>query len=320
MGAAVLALWARSANFVRQEFHSALWEKRVLVKTSAMRQTMHVLPSDEYHIYKTAIRRGRLRALMRVMARIGITQKEVDDMNARLLKLLDSDPVPQLELAEKIRPRVGKKIQLWMKLSSSAFRPAIVEGLVCFGPQRGSQATLVRLDRWLPPFPHISEQDAQRIILQKFLRAYGPAGLRDFCKWSGISVQEAKPVWDSLRDSFCEVTIEGAKAFILPEDLAELQAARLTRPVVRLLPVFDPYMLAHADKDHLVHPRFYKRVYRNQGWLSPVILVNGRVAGIWSREQKGKKSSVTIELFEKQPKAIMKEIEAESERLKEFGN
>jgi hypothetical protein len=31
----------------------------------------------------------------------------------------------------------------------------------------------------------------------------------------------------------------------------------------------------HAAKDQLVRSRFHKRVYRNQGWLSPVVIAGG---------------------------------------------
>src|SRR5215469_8093438 len=235
MGAAELALWARTRDLTRQDIHSALWEKRCLVKTSAMRQTLHLLPADEFHIYMTALRHSRMSALMRIMARIDVGQKEVQAMTAALMKVLGDGPVPQRELAEQVQPRISKKLRASMKHfwnNWPIFRPAIIEGLVCFGPQRGSQATLVRVDRWLPALPQINEPDAQRIVLRKFLRAYGPAGIRDFCKWSGISSREAKPIWDSLCEELAEVSVEGSKAFILSEDLQELESARLARPVV----------------------------------------------------------------------------------------
>jgi hypothetical protein len=78
-------------------------------------------------------------------------------------------------------------------------------------------------------------------------------------------------------------------------------------------------MLAHEDKDHLVHPQYYKRVYRNQGWLSPVVLVDGKVAGTWQME-KGKKKSVKIELWEKLSRAVLLQIEQEAERLVGFSS
>ena len=321
MGAATLALWARTRNLAGQDIHSALCEQRRLVKTSAMRQTLHLLPADEFYIYMTALRRSRMSAMMHIMARIDVGEKEVQAMTAVLMKMLGDEPVLQRELAEQVKPLISRKLQASMKLFWNywpIFRPAIIDGLICYGPQRGSQATLVRTDRWLRALPEISEHDAQVIILRKFLHAYGPAELKDFCKWSGIAVKEAKPVWSSLSDELTELVVEGSKAFILREHLQELESAKLPGPVVRLLPSFDPYMLAHVDKDHLVHPRHYKRVYRSQGWLSPVILVDGRVVGIWTLNQSTKKPLVRIELFEKVPKAITSRIEAEIERLAAF--
>ena len=51
---------------------------------------------------------------------------------------------------------------------------------------------------------------------------------------------------------------------------------------VHLLPYFDVYLLAHGFKEHFLKPQFYKRVYRNQGSISPVVLINGEIAGVWS--------------------------------------
>lgn len=321
MGAAKLALWTRTRKLLPQDIHSVLYEKRRVVKTSAMRQTLHLLPADEFHIYMTALRRSRMSAMMNIMARIDVGPKEVQAMTSVLMKILGDEPVRQRELAEQVKPLISKKLQASMQLfwnNWPIFRPAIIEGLICYGPQRGSQATLARIDRWLPPLPQISEQKAQVIVLRKFLQAYGPAGIRDFCKWSGISVKEAKPVWDSLRDELIEVSVEGIQAFIPREYLRELESAKLPGPVVRLLPNFDPYMLAHADKDHLVQPRYYKRVYRSQGWLSPVILVDGRVVGIWSRDESRKRPLVRTEFFEKVPKTTASRIGEEVERLANF--
>jgi len=329
MGAAQLALWARADNLVPGDIHSALWEKHALVKTSAMRQTLHLLPAAEYRVYMTALRQSRMAALMRIMARIGVTRKEVDAMNAALMNALGKDPVPQRELAEAIKPLISGKRDRWMKLSWPGsnptamiswgfFRPAMIEGLICYGPPRGAEATFVRTDCWLPQTSPPEEDKAKTFLLRQYLGAYGPAKLGDFCGWSGIPTKEAKPVWESIQEELIEVAIEGVKAFILRRHLPELDASKLAGPVVRLLPSFDPYILANANKDHLVHPRHYKRVYRGQGWLSPVILLDGRAVGVWSYDREKGKSGVQTEFFEKVPKAILGEIKRESERLVQF--
>jgi hypothetical protein len=210
-----------------------------------------------------------------------------------------------------------------MKLFWNAWpivRPAIISGLICYGPDSRREVTFVRVDRWLKGSDPIEEDEAKEILLRRYLRAYGPATLQDFCRWSGISMKEAKPVWNAVQKDLVEVSIEGAKAWILRDDLSALQSSKLQGNIVHLLPSFDSYLLAHVNKDHLVHPQHYKRVYRNQGWLSPVILLNGRVVGIWVRKTVGAKSSVQTELFEKVPHSVLSEIERLSEEMLDFMN
>ncbi len=52
---------------------------------------------------------------------------------------------------------------------------------------------------------------------------------------------------------------------------------------------FDPFLLAHATKGHLVERKYYKRVYRPQGWISPVVMRGGTIVGVWfpKRTEKG---------------------------------
>jgi len=84
---------------------------------------------------------------------------------------------------------------------------------------------------------------------------------------------------------------------VLREDVKALQSASFSQSSVHLLPYFDVYLLAHRFKEHFLKPRFYKRVYRNQGWISPVVLINGEIAGVWSYKLSRKAVEIDIELF-----------------------
>ncbi len=61
-----------------------------------------------------------------------------------------------------------------------------------------------------------------------------------------------------------------------------------------------------------------RRVYRPQGWLSPVLLVDGRLEGVWSYKRKGDRLVVTIEPFAEQPEWVRRTAEEEAERLTRF--
>jgi hypothetical protein len=67
-----------------------------------------------------------------------------------------------------------------------------------------------------------------------------------------------------------------------------------------------------------VNPKHYKRIYRSQWWISPVILIHGSVAGVWSHKLQGKRLLVKIEPFGKLSKAWRAGIEREADRLAIF--
>lgn len=318
MASAEIACGVRSTRFHVHDLHSALWERRTLVKTTAMRQTMHLLPAEDLGIYKTAIQRSRMAALMRVMARINVTRRQVDVMNQAVVDALSAGPLTKNELLERVQHTMTGGLKAWMQLSWSVFRPAVVAGLICYGPDRGREGTFVRVDQWLPKQKPIDEDKAKQKLFRWCLHSYGPATLRDVSRWSGIPMSEAKAVWDLLAGEMRAVSIEGQQAWILDEDGKALQKSELDAPVVRLLPHFDPYMLAHADKAHLVETRYYKRVYRNQGWLSPVVLLNGRVTGVWDYTRRGEALALDVEFFEKVPRKILSLVEQEAEIIARF--
>lgn len=318
MSAARMALWTRNHSLTQSDINVALNESRTLVRTSCMRQTLHLLPAADFSIYITALKGSRVEAIRRVTSRFGVTEKELDRLNQKILDTLSRGPATKAELTEQVKAMAGKNLRAWMDRVWSVVRPAMVEGLVCYGPDRGADATYVRVDQWLPRKRRVSEQEAKRFLLRRYLSAYGPATLLDFSRWSGISMKEATVIWRSLSDELIEVSIESKKASALRQDYDTLKNERLSEPVLRLAPGFDPYMLAHAEKDHLVGDEFYKRVYRNQWWISPVVLLNGRAIGVWSVVRQGKGSFVEVELFEKASKATRSKIDEEAASLSEF--
>ena len=102
---------------------------------------------------------------------------------------------------------------------------------------------------------------------------------------------------------------------------ADVKAATTCKAAhaVRLLPAFDQYVVASTRQaDDLLPGKLRARVYRPQGWLSPVVLVDGQMAGVWKHERKGSRLTVAIEPFTKLPKWAVKGAEAEAAALGEF--
>ena len=164
----------------------------------------------------------------------------------------------------------------------------------------------------------MSATEAQCGLLRKYLRTYGPATLHDFSHWAGIPMREVKTLFALIEAELAEIPSDGSRCFLLLEDVPALNSRAAKEPCVRLLPYFDSYLLAHREKDHLLSAKHYKRVYRNQGWISPVVLIDGAVEGVWSYKLQGKKLLVNVEPFGKLSKSERAGIVQEAERLAHF--
>jgi hypothetical protein len=317
MSAAELSLWTRRRQTRRADVKAALWKTRELVKTTSMRRTLHLLPSRDLHMYVAAMRDWSMSQTQNLLARIGASPKHVDTMVAVVMDALADGPKTQQDLLARAKVKAGKGMRLWLKYAWSAMRPAILEGLIVYGEPRGAEATFVRVDQWLPAQKTVDAAAAQRELATRFLSAFGPATHRDFSKWSGLATSITKPVFDELGGSLERVVVDGEPGVILRRDRAELAASTPDASPV-LLPAFDTFLLAHATKDHLVEPRFYKRVYRNQGWLSPVVLVAGRIVAVWFLEERAKGFTVDVQPFGALDTRVRRGIAEEAEALGTF--
>jgi len=316
MSAAQLQLWARNHAITPAAVNDALWKVRSLVKTSLMRQTLHLVPADEFPLYIAAHRSSRAKAVLSIMARLKITRDEADELSALILETLQAGPAPRAAITAAVRPKVSKRVRAWMDRVSSIVRLPVIEGQVCYGPGEGNQATFILTEHWLRGQPKIDEVkidevQAQKELLRKYLRAYGPATLKDFAHWSLISMAEVK----ALRPQVDAEVAEFDGVLVLREDVKALQSASFSQSSVHLLPYFDVYLLAHRFKEHFLKPRFYKRVYRNQGWISPVVLIDGEIAGIWSYNLARKTLEIEIELFARVDSRTRKQIKDRAAEL-----
>jgi hypothetical protein len=87
---------------------------------------------------------------------------------------------------------------------------------------------------------------------------------------------------------------------------------------VRLLPHFDSFLLGHRTRQHLVGPRDHIRVYRPQGWVAPVILVDGRVAGVWAHAREGGRLRIRVTGFGVLSRRVVAGIRGEADDLGRF--
>lgn len=316
--AAELQAWARVEGVTPEAVREALWEARSLVRSWFMRGTLHLLPAAGVPLYM-----GALRTVDRWWkgAWLRFAKLSEDELRAVLEAIrasLGARPITREQLAEKVGRRIGPHARERLRSSwGELLKPAAFHGHLCSGPPRGQHVTFVRPDRWLGRWEKHDPERAVEEVLRRFLHAYGPATREEFARWWGEQLAPAGRVLRRIAGELAEVEVAGWSARVLAADLAGLAAAR--RPSsVRLLPGFDPYVVGFHPREHLVDPEVADRVFRKAGWITPTLVVRGRVAGVWGYERGKGYLEVTVEPFVKVSAATQKAVAEEADRLGAF--
>jgi hypothetical protein len=141
-----------------------------------------------------------------------------------------------------------------------------------------------RGDVYEPMPPGAEPADPAAELARRYSLGYGPAQAADFAAWSGLPLTLARKL-SFDRDSF---------------------ETPQPRRVV-LLGHLDPYLLGYKDRSFALDPVHAAKVQRGGGFLQPVVLVDGKVRGVWSRKLTARRVEVTVDAFGAIPAPALRE-------------
>jgi hypothetical protein len=313
--AAELSIAIRTRGLHAGDVLRAIRRDRTLARTWCMRSTLHLVPADRLATFARGCGRRMERSFHWMRAQ-GVRDDRLQELIDAVPRALDR-PRTSAELVDRVGELMGLSTRMapadgW---ASRQRVPCLVmnrrlalqsryvllfgttRGVLCSGPDRDDASTYVRADAWLDRWKDLPVDVAEDALLRCYLRSFGPANPQDYAMWSGIRLTDVRRIWGRVESALSPVDVDGWRASILTEDLPDLRRARLRRPSVRLLPYFDSFLLAHRDRTHLVATQHHRRVYRPQGWIAPVLLVDGLVAGVWSQTNSTGRLTVEVEPF-----------------------
>ena len=321
MGSAELAIQARVDDLRRDDVRDALWRDRTLVKTWAMRGTLHLVASDELPELVGALG-TRINWLRPVWLRyFEVTADEMLALQDAIGDVLSDTPMTRADLATALARHLGN--EAFAERVSSGWgtflKPAASRGLLCFGPDDGRNVTFVDPRAWLGrPMPEPSE-DAIGAVIERHLAAFPGSSRGELARWWGVQggAPLRKPI-AGLGDRVVEVLAGGTKVLVRRDDLDELRnvapSARL-----RLLPGFDPYTLSlQKEAEPLLPLARRPLVSRTAGWISQVVVVGGAVAGTWTHEQRKGRLAIGVAPWRRLTKAERVAVDEEAARIGVF--
>ena len=322
MSSAELASWARIDGLASGDVSAALWQERTLVKTWAMRWTLHLFSAADFPLYVAALHTYGYFRSERWLQSYNITLDDMDALLTGFRDALTSDGLTREQLAEAVAQQTGRPHLREALLGGwgTLIKPGAYQGQLVFGPSSGQNVTFVSARHWLGDFPELDPAEARLEIVRRYLSAYGPATPGDFASWWGTARTDAKKLFKALADEVIPISVDGRESWALSTDADALQAAQPSA-AVRLLPGFDPYTLGlRRDCESALSAAHKGRVFRQQGWISAVVLAGGRVVGVWTYEVKKKRVIVTVNSFDPLSPAIRAGVAQEAARLGVYFN
>jgi hypothetical protein len=156
-------------------------------------------------------------------------------------------------------------------------------------------------------------------MIGRFLAAF-PGSSRDMiARWWGAA--RTRIVAEAVKRvpvELAPVDVDGVPTWVRRADLPELERQEPFRGV-RLLPGFDPFTNELPRRVESVLPvAHHDDVYRTAGWVTPLVLVDGRIRGTWEIAGSPRRGVVKLVRWRSWRREATRELEAEVDRVAAF--
>lgn len=291
-----LSLRARVKGFTPADYDRLMVQDRTLVRTWALRGTIHVVPSAQLDMY----------------TRIYAEDSWPTEPMEQAMQLLAAGPLTRKQLIERAtgtlglpRERAERIFGPWGGILSALARA----GLTVHVPTPGADVPVARTADWLGPQPEPpAREQLEDALFMAYARGYGPVSARDFAHFTSFPAGRAREIIGRA-PGLAEVRLEGSRLpYYLPAaDLPDLLATSGEEAApVRLLPRFDSLVLAHKDKSRILDESLRRQVFKEAAVVEAVVLIRGRVSGIWRMKTTTRELRVEFHPFGRQPTSAVR--------------
>ena len=283
------ALGCRMQLSKDSDVDAALDEGRIL-RTHVLRPTWHfVLPDDiRWMIELTEPRISAFSA--KYMRDLGLDKKVFTKTNKIIVHALEKEGyLTKQELGDILKASRVDTADL--RLTYILFR-AELDCLVCSGPRKGKQMTYSLLDERAPAARKLKKEEALYELAIRYFRSRGPATVKDFAWWSGLSAGDARAAGELVNKELNSIDFLGETLFFSPESYLPARLGNISH----LFSAWDEYTVAYKDRSLVVDPAFEKE--SGNGIFNSNIAIKGKVIGSWRREIKKESVHINLNYFD----------------------
>jgi hypothetical protein len=261
-----------------------------ILRTHLMRPTWHfVTPADiRWMLALTAPRVNAASA--HYFRKLDLDRTVFTRSSAALVKALKGGKQLTREELRGVLERAGIAADSGMRLGYIMMR-AELDGIVCSGARRGKQFTYALLEERVPQAKALQRDEALFELTKRYFRTRGPATVRDFAWWSGLTMVDTKRGIELAQSELVNEEAGGQTYWLA----ASVPSPRGASHTAHLLPNYDEYFIGFKDRSAILDVVTASKLDERSNALSAhIIVLDGQVVGGWKRTLK--KNAVVVEL------------------------
>ena len=186
------ALWSlgmRVAEHTAADVEAAC-DRGEILRTHVLRPTWHfVAAADLRWLLRLTAARVQAKTAGR-RRELGLDDATLARCNEALAAVLgDGEPRTRRELGAALE---AAGIDLTGQRLPHTLGHAELDGVIASGPRRGKQHTYLLLEGRVPAAPQRSREDDVAELVRRYFTSHGPATLRDFAWWSGLTMADGR--------------------------------------------------------------------------------------------------------------------------------
>jgi len=280
-----------------------------LLRTHVLRPTWHLVHCNDIRWMLKLTAPQILKQMSYYDRQLGITPKEVSRALSLFAKSLAGQQLTRPELQAIF---TKAKFNCESMRFGHLLMYAEMNALICSGTRKGKHNSYALLDEVVAPLPLSDKNDSLLLLAQKYFQSHGPATIKDFIWWSGLSAADGNEAVRLLGDTIVSDTVDGQVHLFF--DTA-IKSAR--KKAILLLPNYDEYTVAYADRSALLSAEETK-ISRGNPLFNNAVVIDGTVAGTWKRIIKNKQVVMDVDMFKPVTDSQVKMLEQAKARYQAF--
>jgi hypothetical protein len=324
-----LAVRARCPELTRDQLDSAV-DRGELRVIPAARGCIYLVPAADVPLCLELAAELSGPRNEREMAKVGLKQKELDDLAAAVVELLGKKgSLATTAIRAALPPKAVRNLgEAGKKIGLSSPLPLALRQLEFSGRiERTLEGGRLDTERYLwrkvtrqaKPKGGRAHGGALRYVLERFLAFAGPATAKEASAWIGVSQRDITAALEKIK--VVEIEVEGRGcSWLLERDVDALEKTRRAAASIALLPFEDNIITWHGGPGVHTDPEHRARPVAAWGSSKPTTLGDARhvhqrpffcadrLAGFW--EYDASRSEVVAADFAPLPAAAKKALQA----------